>query len=339
MGDVVTQTKESSWLIPCVLMTIASGAFALALMPNHSGVKSTLQLLPFWMMIAAFAWMLFGPIGLVSMLRQRVKDPLKHMARVWVSEWRSILVTAIGMLIAGLNMITFMWTKPLLNQLVPFWADPMLAQLDYYLFLGRDPWTLLGWLNNMPMAIFYHRGWFALMIATLLIVFAKPASRERSAILISYFLLWTLAGPIIHSLVPATGPIFYAQMGYGDRFAAIPLPADMTQMANYLWTNFTQASFGPGTGISAMPSLHIATMMWMLIAVRILAPRWLPLMAAFGLLIFLLSISLGWHYAVDGLAGAAAAFGCYKLSFALLDPRAISRGRAVPAAAAEAHSA
>jgi hypothetical protein len=40
-------------------------------------------------------------------------------------------------------------------------------------------------------------------------------------------------------------------------------------------------------------------------------------MVAAGLLIFLLSISLGWHYAVDGIAGAAGAWGLWRMSLAV----------------------
>jgi hypothetical protein len=54
----------------------------------------------------------------------------------------------------------------------------------------------------------------------------------------------------------------------------------------------------------------------MLLAVHRFARRWLVPMAAAGLLIFLLSISLGWHYAVDGIAGAAGAWGLWRMSLA-----------------------
>jgi len=60
-----------------------------------------------------------------------------------------------------------------------------------------------------------------------------------------------------------------------------------------------------------MPSMHIATTAWTVIGFHIFARRLVMPMAAAGLLIFLLSISLGWHYAVDGIVGAASAVLCY----------------------------
>jgi membrane-associated phospholipid phosphatase len=108
-------------------------------------------------------------------------------------------------------------------------------------------------------------------------------------------------------------------------------------MSDYLWTIYNGEQFGPGSGISAMPSLHIATTMWMIIAIRVHAPRWTWPMALLGTLIFLLSISLGWHYAVDGIVGAAAAIGCYWLCERYYRERlaqAPSLGNAQPAGAA-----
>ena len=228
---------------------------------------------------------------------------------------------AIGIVLAGLNMIAFMWAKPLLNYLVPFWADPLLADLDRLLFLGRDPWTLLSWLNATPMAIFYHVAWFALMILTLVIVLAAPPSPRKSAVMLTYFILWSVVGPLVHTLLPAAGPVFFEPLGYGSRFGALHNVSETRDVADYLWSIYAGEGFGPGSGISAMPSMHIATTVWMAIAIRRFAPRLFVPMALAGFLIFLLSIALGWHYAVDGIVGGAAALACHQLLLRYFDGR------------------
>lgn len=313
--------NERSWLIPSAVLTVGMGATALAIMPNYSVVMPALKMLPLWLISSAVLACVFGFAG---MMVARVPDPLAFIRRSMIEQWRHLLVMAVGIGLAGLNMITFMWSKPLLNYFLPFRADPVLAAFDRALFLGRDPWTLFDWLNTMPMAIFYHRGWFALMIVTLLVVVSRRASQHKSALMLTYFLLWTIVGPLIHVLLPAAGPVFAARLGYGNAFAAIPLPEEMVRMTDYLWDCYTGARFGAGSGISAMPSLHIATTAWMVIAIRAVAPRWTWAVALPGALIFLLSISLGWHYAVDGIVGAAAALGCYRASLRYFASRSTS---------------
>ena len=310
--------SERSWLIPSVVLTILSGAIALAIMPNTSGVLPALGLLPLWLFASAA---LACITAFFSMLLRGVKSPIGHIIHTVRTDWRGLAMIGLGISVAGLNMIAFMWAKPLLNHFVPFWADPLLARFDRLLFLGHDPWTLLGWLNSWGTALFYHRGWFAMMIVTLLVVFCQPASPRKSAVLLTYFLLWSVVGPVIHILLPAAGPVFYAKLGYGNDFAGIQVPEEMVRMSNYLWTVYNGAQFGPGSGISAMPSLHIATTAWMVIAIHALARRWTLAMALPGFLIFLLSISLGWHYAADGVVGALAALGCYRLTLAYYEGR------------------
>jgi hypothetical protein len=301
---------ERGWLLPSVLLTVLLGGTALLIMPNHSGVLPALGLLPFWLFVAATLACIHA---LLHMMRSGVKSPFSHIAHTLRHDCRGLLTIGVGITIAGLNMCAFMWTKPLLNYYVAFWADPVLARFDRLLFFGHEPWTLLTWLNSFAMAIFYHRAWFAMMIVTLLVVLSRPSSPQKSAVMMTYFLLWSVVGPVIHVLMPAAGPVFFAKLGYGDRFAGIQIPPEMTEVSDYLWRVYQTDHFGPGSGISAMPSLHIATTAWMVLAIYTLARKWTWAVTVPGVLIFLLSISLGWHYAADGIVGGAAAVGCYWL--------------------------
>lgn len=301
--------RERDWLVPSLVLTLLSGAFGLAMIPDYSGVMPAVGILPLWMFAAA----IFGSFyGFFAMMAARVESPIGRTRAFFVDEWRRPVFLLFCLFLAGVNMTTFMWVKPLLNYLVPFWADPMLADADRALFLGRDPWALLTWLNSRPMAVFYHRGWFAMMILTLIVVLAARPSAEKSAVMLTYFVLWSIVGPVVHAMLPAAGPVFYAQLGYGDRFADLQAVPETMEVATYLWAIYAGEGFGPGSGISAMPSLHIATTVWMILAVRVFAPRWTVPTAAAGVLIFLLSISLGWHYALDGIAGGAVAWLCYR---------------------------
>ena len=306
--------RERDWLVPSMVLTFLSGLFGILMIPSYSGILPAVAMLPWWMIAAAFLGSVYS---LFAMMLAGVERPLARIGQFFVRDWPRAAFLTFAVFLAGLNMTTFMWVKPLLNYLVPFWADQLLADADKAIFLGHDPWTLLTWLNNTPAAIFYHRGWFALMILTLLAVLSARPSPEKSALMLTYFLLWSVVGPLVHTLLPAAGPVFFAELGYGDRFAGLQAVPETMEVADYLWRIYSGEGFGPGSGISAMPSLHIATTAWMIVAVHVFARRWLVPMAVAGLLTFLLSISLGWHYAVDGLVGGAAALLGYRalLSF------------------------
>lgn len=337
MGRGLVPTSEKAWLYPALAMTAALAGTVLVAIPDRSGIGAALTLLPYWMIAA-------GALGLAATLptvarwmRAGEQRPLARVRAAIRREWRGLLLGAFAMLLAGLNMVAFMWVKPLLGQWVAFSADPLLADLDRLLFLGTDPWLLLDRLNDIPgMAAFYHRGWFALMILTLLVVIAAPPSRRRSALLASYFVLWSLFGPLVHLALPAAGPVFFDELGLGDRFAGLVPPPETAEIADYLWSLHAAGGFGPGAGISAMPSLHIATTFWLVMALWLLARRWAWPAAIAGLLIFALSVSLGWHYALDGIAGAAGALAAFAAAYAVMPEPAgsVSRraGRAAPAA-------
>jgi hypothetical protein len=320
--------RETEWMVPAALLTIGSAVFVLLEIPKYSGILPALLLLPMWMVAAAVMGAVLVLIKTAQMMIRGTDRPIGRWLRLASDERVLLAFVTFGMLLTGLNMIVFMCMKPLLNYLIPFWADPYLAAIDHAIF-RTDPWRLLGFLNVGPLAIFYHRAWFALMIVTLLVVLTKPSSPEKSATLLTYFLLWSLFGPIVHTLLPAGGPVFYAQLGYGNRFGGLVMEQETQLAAHYLWRFYSTESFGGGAGISAMPSLHIATTAWMVIAVGQFARRWMLPMCAAAILIFLLSISLGWHYAIDGIVGAAGAYGLWKLCLALFSARSAAPQRVV----------
>jgi hypothetical protein len=269
------------------------------------------MLLPYWV-LAAFGMAAFAIIWVtLRMMRSGADRPIARWRESAVRNRRALIMATVGIIVTGLNMITFMWLKPVLNYLVPFRADVLLADADRMLFF-TDPWRLVTWLDTWPMAILYHRGWFALMILILLKVLLGPPSRQKTAILLTYFLLWSVYGPLVHVLLPAGGPVFYERLGYGDTFGALALPVETREMADYLWRAYSTRSFAPGSGISAMPSLHIATTAWMVIATYVFARRWVVPMSLTAFLIFVLSVALGWHYAVDGIVGAISAWVIWK---------------------------
>jgi hypothetical protein len=133
----------------------------------------------------------------------------------------------------------------------------------------------------------------------------------------------------------AAGPIFYRRIGLGDRFAELEanIPEVTQQISGYLWHFHSAGEPAVGAGISAMPSLHIATVAWIYLVFRAQGSRLAPVAAVFGLYIFALSVALGWHYAVDGFAGVGGALVAQWACSKWLDRRTavIASAETVPA--------
>lgn len=307
------------WERPSLIITAAMWVLALLLMPISGviGVPPFFALLPSWMGLAGFLSLLALMAFVVGMMRKGEDRPISTIAGL---DWRRATWVAGWTLIAGLHMAAFMSIKPQLNYLVPFTADPLLATIDASLFFG-DPYRHLLWLNSAVTADYYHRGWFVGVVAVLLWQLCRAPGANKSANLLAYFLIW-LSGPAIHSLLPAGGPIFFDELGYGARFELLTPPQEIQGIADYLWRTYSTREFALGAGISAMPSLHIATVAWVVMCCA--NTRWSWLAWPYAISIFLLSISLGWHYAVDGILGsivAAAILFATRLYFRRLEWR------------------
>lgn len=294
---------ELAWLVPAVALTIANGLIAWFMLPSHEHFLAGLQILPFWLMatggllFARLVWKVF------QMMFDGVEHPIPVLLRWMRANVRLTATIVAFMLIAWANMIAFLYIKPVLNIVVAFRADPLLASLDHWLFLGTDPWTLLTPLNVSFAGRVYHPVWFALMIVALMILFAAPASPRKSAMALTYFLLWSVIGPVVHLLIPAGGPVFYERLGYGDRFAALDPGNGTLATADFLWRAYSTGQFQPAAGISAMPSMHVTIAAWTVLCFAYFKPAWAIPVGLVCAYIAALSVSLGWHYAVDGLVG------------------------------------
>jgi hypothetical protein len=211
-------------------------------------------------------------------------------------------------------MAVLSWTKIMLPIASPFWADSLLANIDHSIF-GTDPWRLaqaiFGW--AVPGIDRAYVTWAPIKFAMLSILLVMPESIAKTRALLSYFLIFSCAvfGQYMFS---SAGPVFYAQLGLGDRFGALPTEPWVLVAKTYLWNDYLRAGGDVGAGISAMPSLHVAIALWIAFVVQTFAPRVAVLGYIYFTLILVGSVLLGWHYAIDGVASIVIALIAWQIA-------------------------
>ena len=305
------RSSDLQWLWPSFILTALLGAVSTALMyvvrfsnrPSPTSLASWFG----WMAMASGVAIL---VYTVKLMRAGKEKPSAILAANLRTHWRRYAAIGLGAVLGGFDMYFFMILKPELDVLFPFWADPHLANFDHWIF-GTDAWRLFSGANLSFVSWVYSPFWFFSMLLTFFWLLLKPPSNEKATAMIAYFAIWSLFGPIGQALFSSGGPIFFERLGFGARFADMPVPSMVRAISNYLWASYHGRSLAPGAGISAMPSLHIATMAWMTLTFALFRSRWTIPAAMLSLFIYAGSVALGWHYATDGLVGAMGAALCF----------------------------
>ncbi len=243
-----------------------------------------------------------------------------------------------GALLAGLTIPTFGIFKQLILPAQGFPWDPNFAAWDKALFFGTDPWRVThAWLGSVQATkaidFCYSRVWMIIMYSFPVITvacFDDIAMRVR--IFGSWLASWIFIGGAGAWLFASAGPVYYSHLvgphasfdelnmrlktiAFAARHQAMPILA--IEFQPMLLKAFNSGRYAPAGGISAMPSMHIAmATLFALVAFRL--SRLLGcIMTLFALIIWVGSVHLGWHYALDGIVAALMMVAIWRLAFAI----------------------
>lgn len=239
-------------------------------------------------------------------------------SRQWLLDTVRIVV------FSAFSVQTYCWIKLAIPLLHPRLFDQQLWNLDAALFFGHSPNIFFVNLVSAPAALrfvdwSYANVFYASLVVAGVFFASSPDRRVRLAFIDSNIAMW-LIGAWLYVLVPSLGPAF--------RFPEVWLPlASMfentqrlqrTLVANYtMILAYRRGIVRPVNilyGIAAFPSLHVAFEVLVLLWMRRLWRYGEIVFGIFTVVIFIGSIVTGWHYLIDGVAGALLAASCYAVA-------------------------
>jgi hypothetical protein len=341
--EIVRSLREHSLFIAFVAVYVAYGK----LLPRWFGVATTGAddlYSGFFLALAGIAAGIFALCYAIH-LKLAVK-PVNFSAALKAAMFgrfltlRRLSMALPVMLILPLFGATFTNLKVLIPAIAPFGWDPTFAEWDRMLHGGYHPWQILQPLFGYPyvtslLNAVYHLWFFLAYGVVCWQIAATDRPRLRMQYLLTFVLIWAVIGNIAATLLSSAGPVYFGRvtglpdpytplMSYlhqADTIATVPA----LRVQEMLWKLYQSHGIAVGGGISAMPSLHVAIAVSFVLLTRPIDRRLAVGFAIFAVLIFLGSIHLGWHYAIDGYVAAIGAWLIWRGVGWLLGRRAVAR--------------
>jgi len=330
--------------VPTALMIVMlSCAAAVSSITGVNGARVFVPYLGAWASLTLIAVLLWLFVEVARLATDRADDPLRIVASTFMArDKQGLWVSA---LIFPLFIGAYTWAKCSIPLAVGYGWEGFWADADRSLF-GVDAWRIAHAWMAAPMApawsFFYAVVWgFALCVVGALVA-AFASGRFAAIFFTAMMLAWLFGGFLLAYMIPAAGPVFahLADPGFAGRFA--PLRGELVRLLGtddivmtsqrYLAAGYGANMAVKGGGISAMPSMHIATATIFICAAW--RTKWLGLALPFWAMTFFGSVYLGYHYAVDAPVAAAVAIPCWLLARLIHRPLSRSASNAIPIPAA-----
>ncbi len=318
------------WFLAIVLIYFAAGSAVLAYVDRPEKmtfrIYSALVIQMAGIFVVAFA--ILYPFCV--MLFVRPANLLQYMATDIRTNWLTLeRLTGGGLmfLLMPRFIAVFAVFKTLIPVFNPYAWDPLFAEWDRFLHAGVDPWRLLQPILGTPWVSsginFFYNLWIFVVYGILFWqAFSLRDPRLRMQFLLTFVLVWLLLGNVLATLLSSVGPVYFGRVTQlEDPFQPLVdylhaanevAPIWALQLHDWLWRSHILGEYNFGTGISAMPSVHVATVvLFALLGWRVNRLIGVVL-TLFAVVIMIGSVHLAWHYALDGYVAAVLTYGIWR---------------------------
>ncbi|MCL6741419.1 phosphatase PAP2 family protein [Sphingomonas sp. RB56-2] len=287
-----------------------------------AGLDTSLVAIEYFEVAVGFtclALLVWAFIETTKMALRSADRPLQELRRQLPERLDHLVLPAV---IFPLFLTGFTVAKSAIPFLIGYRWDAFWANADHWLF-GTDPWRITHWFigptGTRILAWCYTFVWGTALVYVNAFVAIygtrKTIAEYFAVVLLTWFVVgflgayaWSSAGPVFLHLVDSS---------YAHRFEelrstinqSLPPGRGLRFIQSYLELAFDSKVVVRGGGISAMPSVHVATAtIFFLVANGAIRKA---LAAVFYACIFVGSVHFGYHYALDGLIGSIIAVGCW----------------------------
>jgi hypothetical protein len=322
-GQISSRTKStrprvSVYWPECLALLVIVECIAVLLVAHHLGVADQIPWLVYyglWLIPTGIACLVALGVWLIKLRRTREEHPVKAtLARLRMVDSRSYVELIVPIVVMAPFMASFTTLKTLVENFATYNADPTLSRLDG--LLGVQPWqithAIIGPLGTVILDRIYF-AWFMVSQLTLTaVLFLPQLRRERGQVLLTFVSSWLVLGVFLAAVIPSVGPCFYGKMYHPDVYADLLRQLNAVSQTHYLtelriqdrlWLGHSRELIAVGSGVSAMPSMHVSVATVTALLLRRIRLGWLGTFWVGA--IWLGSVHLGWHYASDGLVSIA----------------------------------
>jgi hypothetical protein len=320
-----------SWVIGLwVVVTLFALATAVRSYTIHVGFRDPGG--QFFSRRVAVSLVIFGPLTLVdALIRTRRRGWSLRRTPVLLRErWPADRLIAAVSAIVGYYVVYVCYHN--LKSWNAFNAprDAVLRRVDTWLFLGHSPAVLLHRLlgehwADYALTVVYQS--FSFWVPLSVVVALAFANRMRDAYVFVASAVWVwVLGVASYYLIPSLGPFASAP----HHFAHLPHTVVTSTQAQFMSQRLHLLRH-PGDSdafsqLSAFASLHVGfTCMTLLVVRHFGFRRQSQAMAVYLAAVMLATVYLGWHFAIDVVAGVVLAFAAVLLGRLTVDPAGFVR--------------